>query len=329
MYINSQYTFVLQLEGSVEAKSNEIASKDVAISILLKEQDRIEMQLSEEQKQQKNQLMEEQIKMSKAMENKLLEQQKNLKNKFLDKQIQMELEMEAQLKKSREDAGVDGKLKDTIKYKNEEIKLGITNVSLLTKKVAELKAQLRDGDQSKFFKEKLKEAVEFQDSVKAKIADKDGRISSLEGQLKELKSDMKQVEKDAVAAIKQQMQQHAKADEEVVRKDLVISALTAKIEETESYEKDYDRELRQNKTRQISLETKVDSLKSQLGDKCKELSKLRRVFLEERAAKRDQDTAIKKRNRIIYLKVNSTNNRPKSEEKEDQTEFTDTANNRK
>ena len=110
--------------------------------------------------------------------------------------------------------------------------------------------------------------------------------------------------------------------DELKSRDSAMSALSRKLANLEAQTFDHDHEFRQHKTRLISLETEVDSLKSQLGDKCKELSKLRRVFLEERAAKRDQDTAIKKRNRIIHLKVNSTNNQPKSEEKEDQTEFT-------
>ena len=110
--------------------------------------------------------------------------------------------------------------------------------------------------------------------------------------------------------------------DELKSRDSAMSALSRKLANLEAQASDHDHEFRQHKTRQISLKTEVDSLKSQLGDKCKELSKLRRVFLEERAAKHDQDTAIKKRNRIIHLKVNSTNNQPKSEEKEDQTEFT-------
>ena len=110
--------------------------------------------------------------------------------------------------------------------------------------------------------------------------------------------------------------------DELESSDSAKSALSRKLADLEAQAFDQEHEFRQQKRRQISLKTEVVSLKSQLGDKCKELSKLRRVFLEERAAKRDQDTAMKKRNRIIHLKVNSTNNQTKSEEKEDQTEFT-------
>ena len=68
------------------------------------------------------------------------------------------------------------------------------------------------------------------EELKSNMKQVESQIASLEGQLEELKSNIKQVEeKDAVAAIKQQMQQHAKADEEIARKDSVISALTAKL----------------------------------------------------------------------------------------------------
>ena len=52
--------------------------------------------------------------------------------------------------------------------------------------------------------------------------------------MKELKSNMTQVEKNAVAAIKQQMQQHAnKADKDIAIKNSVIADLKAKLESSE------------------------------------------------------------------------------------------------
>ena len=109
--------------------------------------------------------------------------------------------------------------------------------------------------------------------------------------------------------------------DELESRDSAMSALSRKLANLEAQAFDHDHEIRQHKTRLISLKTEVDSLKSQLGDKCKELSKLRRVFLEERAAKRDQDAAMKKKKSVTHLNVNTANNCYKCEEKEVQTEF--------
>ena len=406
------------MEGSVKAKGDELASK-----------------------------VEEQKKMQEDMEIKLLEQEKQLNKKFLDKQKEMELEMETQLKKAKEvDGDKDGRIA-SLEDQLEALKLNMKQVEKNAD--AAIKQQMQQHANKADKEIAIKNSViaslkskieEIESSQKVTIADK-GLVTLSIFQLEEMKYNLRQeasenvtgiadkglvtlsifelekmkhnlrqesrvklafktkvkemreaIEKDA--AIKQQMQQHAnKADKDIAIKNSVIADLTAKIESSEkktgvvdkglvtlsifeleeikynlrqegrtklvikkivkdmrgtiqaqrdelqsrysamsalsrklanleAQAFDQDHEFRQHKTRQISLKTEVVSLKSQLGDKCKELSKLRRVFLEERAAKRDQDTGMKKRNRIIHLKVNSTNNQTKSEENEVQTEFT-------
>ena len=366
------------MEGSVKAKGNELASKD-----------------------------EEQKKMQEDMEIKLLEQEKKLNKKFLDKQKEMELEMETQLKQAKEvDGDKDGRIA-SLEDQLEALKLNMKQVEKNAD--AAIKQQMQQHANRADKEIAIKNSViaslkskieEIESSQKMTIADK-GLVTLSIFELEEMKYNLRQegrvklafktkvkemrevIEKDA--AIKQQMQQHAnKADKEIAIKNSVIADLTAKLESSEkktgvvdkglvtlsifeleeikynlrqegrtklvikkivkdmrgtiqaqrdelqsrdsamsalsrklanleAQAFDQDHELRQHKTRQISLKTEVVSLESQLGDKCKELSKLRRVFLEERAVKRDQDKAMKKRIRIIHLK---------SEETEDQTKFT-------
>ena len=413
-----QHSFLFQLEGSVKAKGDELASK-----------------------------VEEQKKMQEDMEIKLLEEEKQLNKKFLDKQKEMELEMETQLKKAKEvDGDKDGRIA-SLEDQLEALKLNMKQVeknadaaikqqmqqhankadkeiAIKNSVIASLKSKIEEIESSQkvtiadkglvtlsiFQLEEMKYNLRQEASEKVTgIADK-GLVTLSIFELEKMKYNLRQegrvklafktkvkemreaIEKDA--AIKQQMQQHAnKADKDIAIKNSVIADLTTKLEssekktgvvdkglvtlsifeleeikynprqegrtklvikkivkdmretiqaqrdELESRDSamsalsrklanleaqafDQDHEFRQQKTRQISLKAEVVSLKSQLGDKCKELSKLRRVFLEERAAKRDQDTGMKKRNRIIHLKGNSINNQPKSEETEDQTKFT-------
>ena len=385
-----QHSFFFQLEGSVKAKGNELASK-----------------------------VEEQKKMQEDMEIKLLEQEKKLNKKFLDKQKKIELEMETQLKKVKEvDGDKDGRIA-CLEGQLEAFKSNMTQVeknavaaikqqmqqhankadneiAIKNSVIASLKAKIEEIESSEkvtgiadkglvtlsiFELEKMKYNLRQETSKKVTgIADK-GLVTLSIFELEEMKYNLRQesraklafktkvkdmreaIEKDA--AIKQQMQQHCKADKDIAIKKSGIADLTAKLESSKKKTGVVDKglvtlsifeleeikynlrqegrtklvikeivkdmrgtiqaqrdELESRDSAMSALSQKLANLEAQAFDQDQELSKLRRVFLGERAAKRDQDTVMKKRNRIIHLKVNNANNCHKSEEKEAQTKFT-------